>query len=167
MFLTGGRYEPAENKWITPSAPNQTYYLPFQFALSTPAIRCKAGFKVHYAFDLNKQFKHHATTMYELLKKDKTFSKRDRLGEFAMENSEDAPGLQAADLLAYQLYHFNKKRVLQTIPIALSQMPEILKAAIKNAKDPVDFPFFDEEGLDIALESLPASLRSPVTAQSA
>lgn len=105
MFLTGGRLDLSDQTyrtWITPSAPNQTYFLPFQFAVATPAIRCKDGYVVHYVFDINKQFKTHAATIFEFLQKDQTLSVRDKLGSLRMERSAKAPGLQAADLLAYQ-----------------------------------------------------------------
>ena len=160
MFLTGGKFNSELNAWITPSSPNQTYYLPFQFAVALPAMACKAHLKVHYAFDLHKQFKTHASELFALLKKDEKLSCRDRLGTFGMEDGKDAPGLQAADLLAYHSYQHNKSRVLTDIPTPLSKMPRILKAAIKNHKSTEDFPFFEEHGLDVALEPLPNHVRN-------
>jgi len=75
-------------------------------------------------------------------------------------DGKDAPGLQAADLLAYHSYQHNKSRVLTDIPTPLSKMPRILKAAIKNHKSTEDFPFFEEHGLDVALEPLPNHVRN-------
>jgi Protein of unknown function (DUF3800) len=158
MFLTGGRVNRETLQWITPSAPNQTYFLPFQFSISSPAIACKEHLKVHYAFDLNKQFKNHASDLFRLLKNDSTFSCRDRIGELSLPTSEEAVGLQAADLFAYHSYQYGKIRMKSIQPVA-GTMPLILKALIKNARDITDFPFFDEYGLSIALQAMPKQLR--------
>jgi len=161
MFLTGGRYDMKNDRWITPSAPNKTYYLPFQFCVVAPTATCKPHLKVHYAFDLNKQFKNHATDLFKHLKKDETIQCRDRIGELALPTSEEAPGLQAADLLAYQSYQFCKTRLCQPRPTTFGELPTLLKDALKNMRDDGDFRLFDEKGLRTqALKNLPKHLRS-------
>lgn len=72
-FLTRGYYHRVTKKWLTPGAPNKTYFWPFYFAIGTPAIHCKPGLHVHYTLDLNKQFKNHAVNLYALLKNDPKF----------------------------------------------------------------------------------------------
>ena len=74
MFLTGGRQDPQTKKWLTTSAPNRTYFMPFQFCVGFPAQHCKYGFTIHYTFALNKQFKTHAASLYELIEADETLS---------------------------------------------------------------------------------------------
>lgn len=161
MFMTGGRYDIKNEKWITPSAPNKTYYLPFQFCVVAPAKTCKPRLMVHYFFDLNKQFRNHATDLFRHLKKDQTIQCRDRIGELALPTSEEAPGLQAADLLAYQVYQFSKSRLRQPEAPYFSQLPALLKSAFKNMRDDGDFRIFDEKGLrNEALKNLPAHLKS-------
>ncbi len=163
MLLTGGRYDESSSKWISPSAPNQTYYLPFQACILYPARTCKQHLKVHYAFDLNKQFKNHASDIFKLMKKDETYGFRDRLGALSLLPSEDAAGLQAADLLAYEMYQFGKVRGVE----AVAQQPihPRLRALLKHARSVHDFPFFDEAGIEPLLEEVPAYLRSSYSKQ--
>lgn len=164
MFLTGGRYDAKNERWVTPSAPNQTYYLPFQFCVVAPASTCKTHLKVHYFFDLNKQFKNHATDLFKHLKKDETLQWRDRIGELALPTSEAAPGLQAADLLAYQSYQFCKIRIARSEAVSMSQLNPILRAALKNMRDDGDFRLLDEHKIRTeALKNLPDHLKSDVT----
>ena len=164
MFLTGGRYDGKNKRWVTPSAPNQTYYLPFQFCVVAPASTCKPHLKVHYFFDLNKQFKNHATDIFRYLKKDETVQCRDRMGELELPTSEAAPGLQAADLLAYQSYQFCKLRIGKSEPIRTSQLNPILRSALKNMRDDGDFRLFEENKIrTVALRNLPDHLKSDAT----
>ncbi len=160
MFLTGGRFDGNEKVWITPSAPNQTYYLPFQFVVVAAAAACKEQFTVHYVFDIHKQFKNHASDLFAILKVDPSLSCRDRLGAFAMEDSKKAPGLQAADLLAYQAYQHAKQRHFDGVPTRTRLLPPILRAALKNMRDDRDHLFFDSLGVSQALQSMPDFLRS-------
>jgi hypothetical protein len=159
MFLTGGRFDGKRNVWITPSAPNQTYYLPFQFVVVAAALACKESFKVHCVFDLHKQFKNHASTLFALLKKDPTLSCRERLGEFSMADSKDAPGLQAADLLAYQSYLHAKERAFKNTPTKMSALPWIFRRAMKNCRDERNHLFFDDIGLKNSFRNIPEYVR--------
>jgi hypothetical protein len=156
MFLTGARYRKSTQEWITFGAPNRTYFLPFQFCVSYPAKACKEHLKVHYAFDLNKQFKIYAAELFELMKNDPKAECRDRMGELSLPTSEDAPGLQAADLLAYQTYQFMKSRMAGA---PRSNLPHIFKRAIQNARDVNQFPYLDRSGLQVLLWNCPSHLR--------
>jgi hypothetical protein len=135
--------------------------MPFQFAILHPARACSPGLHVHYTFDLNKQFKNHAADLFTILKNDPTLAVRHRLGTLDMETGELAPGLQAADLLAYQNYKGAQIRIDRGKAVPLREMPPLLKRLLTNAQDDHDFPFFDAEALNIALHNLPAELRSP------
>jgi hypothetical protein len=159
-LLTGGRYDPTTERWIRPGAPNKTYFWPFQLAIAAAASHCKPGLHVHYTFDLNKQFKNHAANLFALLKADPTLNIRHRLGTLDMEVSQIAVGLQAADLFAYQTYKVSKWRIKQPKTPRLTDAPVILQQLLTNAQSNDDFPFFDREGLNVALDSLPRHLRS-------
>ena len=91
MFLTGGRYDTIAEKWINHGAPNRTYFLPFQFCVTYPAMACAEHLKVHYSFDLNKQFKNYATDLFALMKQDPRTKCRARIGELSLPTSEEAP----------------------------------------------------------------------------
>jgi len=164
MFLTGARCED-DGKWITFGAPNKTYFLPFQTAILTPAIACKDHLKVHYAFDLHKQFKHYALELFDLIKNDSNVECRHRMGEISFPDSKDAPGLQAADLLAYKVYQLNRIRVLQDEPVDASDMDKTLQDLVKNDDHEKNrsFPYFDELSIDTILSrQMPASLREGI-----
>jgi hypothetical protein len=159
-FLTGGRYHPEQKKWVVFGAPNKTYFLPFQFAVMNPALACRPGLHVHYTFDLHKQFKNHASDLFDLLKLDKTQAWTHRLGSLTMENSEEALGLQAADLFAYQNYKQTKDRVAHGRPMRTRDLPPLLRRLLTNMKSDQDFPFFDKHGIEQCLHNFPPELRS-------
>jgi hypothetical protein len=161
MFLTGGRYNKSTLKWVTRGAPNRLYFLPFQFAIEYPALSCQAGLHVHYVFDLNKQFKKHALDLFGLMKIDPKINARHRMGALDFETGEAAPGLQAADMLAYQIYKFSKVRIEFGKLAKRSQMSPLLQKIIKNVREHHDFPFLDKEGLNVVLHNMPTHLRSP------
>jgi hypothetical protein len=160
MFLTGGRLEKNTLQWVTQGAPNKVYFLPFQFAIINPAINCMAGLRVHYVFDLNKQFKKHALDLYATMKNDPDLKCRHRLGALDFEVSEAAVGLQAADLLAHQIYQYSKIRIRQGAT-TLKDLPPILRTLLTHVRDTYDLPFFDAEGLNVALHNMPKHMRSP------
>jgi hypothetical protein len=167
IFLTGGRYDKQHGQWVTPGAPNRLNFLPFQFAVTYPAAQCAPGLHVHYVFDLNKQFKRHALDLFQLMKKDPKLRCRHRLGGIDFEIGEKAPGLQAADMLAYQVYKFSKFRIGRDKPAQLSDGTELFRQLIKNRRQEEFFLFLDHEGLNVALHNMPPAMRSegwhPVT----
>jgi hypothetical protein len=161
MWLTGGRYHLTDRKWIATGAPNRLYFLPFQFAIEYPALQCSAGLHVHYVFDLNKQFKIHALDLFHRIKNDPKVGARHRMGSLDFETSDKAIGLQAADLLAYQVYQFSKERMKTKVPSKLASMPPLLRKLITNMREHMDFPFLDKYGIDVLLHDLLEELRGP------
>lgn len=159
-MLTGGYYDLAKQSWITEGAPNKRYFLPFQFAVVTPAINCKPGLHVHYTFDLNKQFKNHALQLFALMKNDPKLISRHHLGTLDFEIGEVAVGLQAADLFAYQTYVFSKERLRHEETPGWDVVPLLLRKLLTNRQDADAFPFFNREGLNIALQNMPEHMRS-------
>jgi Protein of unknown function (DUF3800) len=161
MFLTGARFNKAISDWISIGAPNRQYFLPFRFGIEYPAIQCKPGLHVHYIFDLNKQFKHYALELFHLIKNDPRVPSRHQMGALDFQTSDVALGLQAADLLAYQAYKFGKIRAESDRPMKKSEMPPLLGKLITNMRTTHDFPFLNEEGLNVVLHNMPTHLRSP------
>jgi hypothetical protein len=160
MLLTGGKYDRTNHEWITASAPNKTYFLPFQFCVCYPALRCQAGLHVRYVFDLNKQFKNHATQLFRLMKNDVNLTSRHRMGRLDLKRGEDLPGLQAADMLAYQIYQNSKLRIRLGRALRQTELDPVLQRLLTNKGGARDFPFFDFEGLNVALHQLPPGMRS-------
>jgi hypothetical protein len=170
-FLTGGYYHTVERRWLHPGAPNRIYFSPFLLALGNPAMGCAPGLHVHYIFDLNKQFRNHALTLFHLLKKDDQIRFRHRLGGIDFETSDKIVGLQAADLLVHQIYKFSKNQIGRNEPFPQEHLPPLLRKLISNAKAGGDqqFPFLDEQGLNMALQQIPAHMRGvgwhPITTE--
>lgn len=161
MFLTGGYYDTANNRWVEYGAPNRLYFLPFQIAVSNPAITCTPGLHVHYIFDLNKQFKNHALKLFQLIKQDRKSGFRHRMGSIDFRNGEDAPGLQAADLLAYQVYKSAQHRIGRTAPLGFDELSPLLRKLISNGRKRYQFPFLDADGINRALQNIPKHLIGP------
>jgi len=150
MLLTGGKLKPDGTWEKNFGAPNKPYFLPFQWAVYFPAKACKASLRVHYAFDLNKQFKTHASQLFAMLKNwDITdFPYRDRLGEISFPTSHEAPGLQAADLLAYRSYQFSVERASNPEGVKLSDLKDpILHRIVRKAQ-------VDKTSLDASVQNL-------------
>jgi hypothetical protein len=100
--------------------------------------------------------------LYGILKNDLTYEIRHRLGSLDFEIGEKAVGLQAADLFAFQTYQFGKQRIQRKQPMEFSELPPLLRQLGTNRQQgDDDFPFFDREGLNIALRNFPTHLRSP------
>jgi hypothetical protein len=161
MFLTGAYYDRKQGQWLTLGAPNKLYFFPFQLAVANPAFGCPPGLHVHYIFDLNKQFKNHALDLYALLKNDKRLKFRHQLGGIDFDTSEKFPGLQAADLFAYQTYKNAKQRMEATDALDPKDLPLLLRKLVSNARSDQDFPFLGAESLNIALQELPPHFRGP------
>jgi hypothetical protein len=165
MFLSGGTYDRATNHWVTFGAPNRVYFLPFHVALSNPAITCQPGHHIHYFFDLNKQFKKHALDLFHHVKNDKKSNFRHRMGSIDFPTSEEAPGLQAADLLAYQTYKSAKERIGRLTPMEMEELSPIFRKLVSNSNGQYQFPFLDDIGINRALQNIPPHLRGPAWRQ--
>jgi len=157
IFLTGGRYDRHKREWVTFGAPNRTYFLPFQFCIVQPAEASRGDVTVNYVFDLNKQFKHYAADLYKLTKNDKKVKCRTRMGELSFLVGEDAPGLQAADLLAYEAYQYSRARTSK--PDQPIEMSATFQAAVRNKRNSTTFCFLNRQGLEVVLAKCPEHLR--------
>lgn len=161
MFLTGGTYDVVNNRWVTVGAANRIYFLPFQIALSNPAITCKPGLHVQYFFDLNKQFKKHALDLFHYMKNEKRSNFRHRMGGIDFPTSEEAPGLQCADLLAYQTHKSAKERIKRAEPMEMDELSPLFRKLVSGSRERYQFPFLDNNGINLALQNIPAHLRGP------
>ena len=76
-----------------------------------------------------------------------------------MGRSANAPGLQAADLLAYHTYNHAKSRAFRSVAPRVSELPWVLRGAMKNLRTEKNHQFFNERGLEQALWNLPEYVR--------
>ncbi len=92
--------------------PSKSMFLAFQRCVLSVADYCKPGIRAHYVFDddhgKNSAW---AAICYGQLKQQ--FAKSDpdiysSIGQFSLADSEDAPPLQAADLLSYEARKYSE-----------------------------------------------------------
>lgn len=146
-FATGGIYE--RHKFITSGAPNKTYFLPFLFGIQKVCDYCNDGHRVHFFFDRNDPYSGYALEYYKLVAEQK-LKCSPKLGDIDFPASISATPIQAADLLAYQVYRYAKEKLAKNA----DKLPtsETLSAAlckIRSVKN--DFKLFDKYGLDLML----------------
>jgi len=146
-YLTGGLYK--GGKFRPRGAPKKPYYLPFQSCILNAARYTSLGKKMHFRFDWNKHLKGHAQELYKKFKTIDNLSVRGSLGKISFPRGEDAPGLQAADLFAYQTYKFAPSRIKNP----KAQPNKILMRTLSRARSWHDFVFFDEKGIELSLEA--------------
>lgn len=147
-FLTGGDYDPNRKTPVTPGAPNKSYHLALGSCLVNAARHAPAGSRVHFVLDLNNQLAPYATKLFQKYREKGSIRVRKRLGSISFETSDVALPLQAADLLAFQLYkQVGFKLVGQEQP-----RNPILERALCNLKSQQDIPLYDARGLDLVLQ---------------
>jgi len=146
-YLTGG--VSWSGKFRPRGAPNKPYYLPFQSCILNAARYVPNGKKMKFRFDWNKQLKGHARQVFKFLKTINNLSIHDKLGKISFPMGEEAVGLQAADLLSYQLYKFAPLRVADEHAVPNS----IFKKTITGMHSSHDLPFFNRRGVELALEA--------------
>jgi hypothetical protein len=88
-----------------------------------------AGWKAHFWFDENKQLSSFARDLYTIIKRGSPPEFSSRMGDVTFTSSNEAAGLQAADLFSYVWYHYVRdggslKPELLTIFHALSRKIE-------------------------------------------
>lgn len=133
-WLTGGKY--VKGKFVSTGSPNRSYYVPFQFCVLDSAKYSGTSDAIHFFAGLDRTFAGYARVLYKQLLKDGRLKCRPRLGTLSFPLSKDTPGIQAADLLVYQMYEFNRDKLDKKRPVP---MPHVLKRLIKNRKHGQDF----------------------------
>jgi hypothetical protein len=147
-FLTGGRVE--HGKFTTSGSPNKAYFLPFLQVVYRVTAYCSEGEKADFFFGLDRTFSGYARDYFKQIKKlnqPMVF----HLGEIHFPVNLETKPLQAADLLAYEVYQYAKRRLVNPSYSGNSQK-ELLAALarLRNVQD--DFKIFDRRGLQLALE---------------
>jgi hypothetical protein len=136
-WLTGAYYN--SGKFVTNGCPNKCYYLPFQFCVLDSVRHSGGSDKIHFFAGLDRTFSGYATEIYKKLLSNRQLKPHipKRLGQLSFPLSKNTPGIQAADMLVYQLYQLNKSRL-----IGNAAMRPILKSLIHNRHAGQSFRLF-------------------------
>jgi hypothetical protein len=136
-FMTGAKYLPRQNRFVTSGSPKKPYFVPFQDCIARVATLCEEDEKAHYFFSLNKQFHGYALDVYRLIKTHPMpFEKH--LGMISFPTPKDLVHLQAADLLCYLLHDFLPRRLKDAdLPV-----PEPLARAMERRRSIRDFSIY-------------------------
>lgn len=141
-WLTGAQFS-LQGKPITSGCSTKSYYLPFQFCIFKSAQMSSAAEidKIHVFVGLDRTFHAYAADLYKNLQTDPRLPESlvSLLGTLSNPLAKDTPGLQAADLLAYQFY----QRSLQILSKPLNPLPAILKDLTKNQRINQKFTLFN------------------------
>ena len=117
----------------------KSVYLPFQVAIFQAARYCHRGVRMNFVFDDDPRIVARASACFARLKDETREPDVDNLGELTFADSRIAVPIQAADLLAYELYHFGKQRDKGN-----AQMRMEAFRALARFRDMQDFWLFDE-----------------------
>lgn len=143
-FLTGA--ELVNGRFKGTGCPSKPYFLPFQICIIDAADHAPIGGKAHFFFDLNKQFKGYALSLFSSVKNQDTKVK-DRIGDIDFPTGLEFPQLQAADLLCYQCYQFALKRAVNP-----NERPHpLLRRLVRGMLVETD-TFLDDKGLALLLK---------------
>lgn len=135
----------------TPGAQKKAYFLPFLFAIRRAAEYCQPGHKMDFFFDESHRLRGYAIN-YFLTMKGFRAEFASRLGQAAIVESKTSAPTQAADLLAYEVYVYLRKRVERGMGIGLRRRP-VFDHAIRRIKSiQGDMKLFDKRSIDRVLE---------------
>jgi hypothetical protein len=141
-IFSGASHEHPDGK------PSKSMFLAFQRCILSVADYCKPGIRAHYIFDddhgKNSAW---AAICYGQLKQQFQNSDSDTyasIGQFSLADSEDAPPLQASDLLSYEA----KKYAQHFLETGRDDMRERYIRALTNIRSKEDFWLFDEKRFD-------------------
>ena len=112
-WLTGAKFT-IGGKCLSSGNPKKPYYIPFQFCVLDSSRMSKANpaDKIHFFVGLDRTFHEYASGLYKYIISDQVRlpeKLRNLLGQISYPMAKDTAGLQAADLLAYQLYQYALK----------------------------------------------------------
>ena len=154
-YFTGAIYKKASQKQRSTGAPNKPIFVCFQFCVYNAAKYCKPHLRLHAAFDHHEQNSGYALTLWSQMAKYNWFPWT-RLGDITFPRSEDAAGIQLADLFAYKAKEQAERKLVdpQAPNDALSDR------LLANARDAHDFTFIP----DPRVANLPSYLKSSFAA---
>jgi hypothetical protein len=147
-FLTGAAYD-SNGRIKTPGAPNKTFFLPFLTAIAAALQYCNADKLMHFTFDANKRFAPYALDYFGAIKA-LQIDNYGRMGDISFVDSKKACPVQAADLLAYEVY----KHGIRKVKAGKSKIDSTIAMAyaMANTRDDEAIPIYEKHGLDKALE---------------
>jgi Protein of unknown function (DUF3800) len=150
-YITGAQAGLGRAKFYTSGSPTKPYFVPFHHCVFNPTKYCKPQMKVHFVADQNKQLEGWAVRVFSDMKELTSWGSA--LGDLTFSDSKSARGLQAADLLAYRIYQFGRKKLLHP----RLRPDAVLAAALSKQRSDHDLKLFDKRGLDLLLENFRAS----------
>jgi Protein of unknown function (DUF3800) len=135
----------------TTGAANRPYFLPFLFAIRRAAEYCKPGHKMDFFFDESHRLARYTAEYFRIMKGFRA-DFATRLGQSSIVESKTSAPTQAADLLAYEVYVYLRKRIEQGIGIGLKRRP-VFDHAIRRIKSiQEDMKLFDKASIDMVLQ---------------
>ena len=151
-----------ENKRIfSGGKPSKSMFLAFQRCVLSVADYCNPGIRAHYIFDddhgKNSAW---AAICYGQLKQQFAKSNPDTyssIGQFSLEDSENAPPLQAADLLSYEA----KKYAEHFLKTGRDEMRDRYVRALTNIRSREDFWLFESKRFDALKRGMEALRPTP------
>jgi len=149
QVLTGAAY--SQGKTLTPGARKKTFFLPFAHAVQKATSHCPDGQKLDFFFDDNDSYKPNALDYYGLMTS-LSGPVTKILGRISFVDSKVTPGIQAADLLAYEINNYMKERIAQGTEALVEPRPVLARALHKLKSRNLDLILWDKKGMDIALE---------------
>jgi Protein of unknown function (DUF3800) len=148
-FLTGARYDSASGSLKSPGAANKTYFLPFLTTIADALDHCNWGQLMHFTFDASKSFSAYALDYFQQIKATQMDNFR-KMGEIFFADSKKATPVQAADLLAYEIYRYGIRK-LEAGNARISPSTAMVYA-MENARDRKSIPMYEKFSMGKALE---------------
>jgi hypothetical protein len=105
-WLTSGEIDQRTGKWVSYGAPNVPYFVGFTGLIATAHAVGRRSTKLHFVFEERRSYGPYAKLAYERYKRD---SASGQLGNLAFATRREAIPLQAADLVAHELYNANTR----------------------------------------------------------
>ena len=151
-WLTGGIYDEPSGKWLTSGAPNKPWFFAFQEVIIGGASFAKGGVKVDFIFDRQDNFSGLALNMFSQMRDEQRWRTGQHLGGIAFYSRFERVCLQAADLLAFCLFHLEAYR-------KDTDKPEIAYALHHLADREMNAKSLDRRAVELLLPQYPQSLK--------
>jgi hypothetical protein len=158
--LSGGGWY--NGKFRDTGAPGKPYFTPFRLFVWTCAQYCAPGQLINFFFDIDSKHSGYSLRYFQRIRKLPQYKRR--LGQIDFPDSVRAPVIQCADLLAYEMWHYeNLKMEYATLPT----VGNILPSLVRNRVNTGDLKSLDEKSIGIVLNTVPPEIRTsspePVT----
>jgi hypothetical protein len=154
-YFTGARFHKVTHKQRGTGAPTKPYFWCFQHCVFNAAKYCD-GVVIDAYFDRSDQLQGYAQGYWSELADRRMLPWRN-LGAASFPNSEDAPGIQLADLLAYRVRRYAVERLQNRAAV-----PEaLLRKLISRIRDSSDCLFITD--VSKVLNEIPAYLADGVS----